>query len=388
MRLQEITDLCDHRPETEQFQGQVTLGLFPHGNRSVRLRRGHPTLAEDRPDPRLRVLQVRAGVAGQGQHPVEVERVLGVVGHRQVRVLDRTDTDLAGDLGPLLLVQVGTVLRHDHRGTLHGFVQQGHEPNRGTAAGAQDLAVAAEDVADLDVRGLDVLRQPPRLACGRPHHLEVHGLRRTHHVQHAVGLEGIHAVPDRGQVGGGVAVAAVALADDERERFVLTAGETVQEHAQGVVADLGDALGRQLVAHVAEHVVVGALPGQVLVGEGDTELGVDLVEVHLGQSDDLAPQAQGLLVTALQRDHATSCTGGEVVLVGAGGVEFVARRLVEGVRVGGEQVGLGGVLTDLQQVLDEHAEGGTPVTDVVLADDVVAQEFQGPGQGVADHRGA
>src|SRR5699024_12867222 len=48
----------------------------------------------------------------------------------------------------------------------------------------------------------------------------------------------------------------------------------------------------------------------------------------------------------------------------------------------------GGVDADIEELYDEHAEGGAPVTDVVLADDRVAEEFVGAGQGVADDGGA
>src|SRR5260221_9308858 len=37
-------------------------------------------------------------------------------------------------------------------------------------------------------------------------------------------------------------------------------------------------------------------------------------------------------------------------------------------------------------MLDEHAEWGAPVTDVVLPDDLVASEFSRAAERVADHR--
>ena len=46
------------------------------------------------------------------------------------------------------------------------------------------------------------------------------------------------------------------------------------------------------------------------------------------------------------------------------------------------------LLADVDQVLDEHAEGRPPVADVVLPDHGVAGEGQHPAQGVADDGGA
>ena len=42
----------------------------------------------------------------------------------------------------------------------------------------------------------------------------------------------------------------------------------------------------------------------------------------------------------------------------------------------------------LHPVLDEHAELGTPVTEVILPDDIGTEVCQYPGQRVADDRGA
>ena len=139
----------------------------------------------------------------------------------------------------------------------------------------------------------------------------------------------------------------------------------------------------------AEHLVVGGLAGEVVVGQRDAQRRVDLVEVDLRQVDELTPQGQGVGVAGLELDDPgagphveVALAAGRLGLVGA--VELDPGRLVEGVGVGDEQVGLLGVPTDVEQVLDEHAEGCAPVTDVVLPDDVVAEVLEGAGQRVAD----
>jgi hypothetical protein len=69
-------------------------------------------------------------------------------------------------------------------------------------------------------------------------------------------------------------------------------------------------------------------------------------------------------------------------------VEALARRLVEGVGVAHEQLGLRRVLADVEELLDEHAEGRAPVADVVLRDDRVADRGEHAVEAVADDRRA
>ena len=58
------------------------------------------------------------------------------------------------------------------------------------------------------------------------------------------------------------------------------------------------------------------------------------------------------------------------------GVEGGPGLPVEGVQVADRQLVGGFLLADVDQVLDEHAEGGAPVADVVLPDDRVPGELQ------------
>ena len=138
-------------------------------------------------------------------------------------------------------------------------------------AGPQHLAVRPEHVADLHVHDLDVVGQPAGLAGGGPDHLEVQRLRRADDVEDAVGVQVADPVPDRGQVGGRVAVAAVGLADDQRQRLALAAGEAVEEHAQRAVADRRDARSPRARRRCRPARRCSRLAGQVGVGQGDAE---------------------------------------------------------------------------------------------------------------------
>ena len=309
------------------------------------------------------------------------------MGDRQVGILHAPDADHPRDVGPLLLGELGARLVDVGAGVLHGLVEEVHEAQGGAGPGLEDLAVLAEDRADLDVLDLHlggVLRQVARLPRGLVDHLQVQALGHAHDIQDPVGVQVLDAVLDRRQVGGAVAVAAVGLADEQRDGLVLAAGEAGEEDDERAVVHGRDALGLEVGADAGEVLVVRRLTGQVVVGEGHAEGGVDLVEVDLGQVVELAPEPQRLGVAGLQPDDPGTGARREVL----GPVELRAGCLVERVGVGLDDVRLRGVLADLEEVLDQHPEGGAPVADVVLPDDGVAEVLEGAGERVADDRRA
>ena len=94
---------------------------------------------------------------------------------------------------------------------------------------------------------------PARLPGHREDHLEVLGLGRAHDVDRPVHVQVPDPVPDGGRVGGVVAVAAVALAEDQRQRLAVPAGEPGREHAQRAVADHREPARLQFGAHIGQH---------------------------------------------------------------------------------------------------------------------------------------
>ena len=74
------------------------------------------------------------------------------------------------------------------------------------------------------MRGLDPAGQPPRASGGFEDQAEVQCLPGIRDVEQAVCGQVVDAVADRGQVGGVVAVATVALAEHERDGVAVRAG--------------------------------------------------------------------------------------------------------------------------------------------------------------------
>ena len=155
-------------------------------------------------------MDVGAGVAVEGQHPVPVEAVIARPVGRQVGVLDRADPHRAGRLlqfGGRQLVLVGPARDHVPR-PLNGLVEQLGQFHRPALAGPEHFPVRPEHVTEPDVHGLGPRGQPTGQTGGGKDHLEVLGLGQAHHVHEQVGTQTLDAVPDRRQVGGGVVVTA------------------------------------------------------------------------------------------------------------------------------------------------------------------------------------
>ncbi len=81
----------------------------------------------------------------------------------------------------------------------------------------------------------------------------------------------------------------------------------------------------------------------------------------LGVADQRVPETQGLGVTRLQSDHpaARSLTEGRIDF------ELGVGRLVEGVDLAGGELRVRGLLTHVNEVLEQHAELSAPVAEMI-----------------------
>ena len=121
----------------------------------------------------------------------------------------------------------------------------------------------------------------------------------------------------------------------------------------------------ELVDDAGKAVVVGRLADVVLRRQRDVERVVDRLEVLGGLVDEQLPQDACLGVPALQEHHPSPGPVGEAYVA----VELAPRRLVELGEVTERETVGGRVGAGVDEVLDEHAERGAPVAQVVLPDD-------------------
>ena len=178
-----------------------------------------------------------------------------------------------------------------------------------------------------------------------------------------------------GEIVGGIGgIVAYRIIDRvERGAGVVGGGCAFAAEFEGVFDTLDDE--GEAFAEEAFAALVG-------VGEGDVQEVVDLGVVLAGFDAHAIPERDGVFLAALQFDHGFAGHLGE----GGVGFEFGGGFLVVAVEVfDGE-----GLVDEalLAHVEDEHAELGAEVADVVLADDVVAEEFEDARHGVSDDGGA
>ena len=198
-------------------------------------------------------------------------------------------------------------------------------------------------------------------------------------VQHAVGVQRFIAILRTGDIGGGIEVAAILFLDDDAHRFAFLVFVFIKEHHGGAFALNRQPFGFQIGNDPRQHRVVQALTHHVIAGQGDVQAIVgDLVLRH-GDIDQLTPHLQEVLITALQLNHVAARALGEGFVF----VIVLFRFAIETFEVG--QGHLAGVFLLLFfQIRDQHTELGAPVADVVGADHLMAQEFQGTNRGIAN----
>ena len=169
---------------------------------------------------------------------------------------------------------------------------------------ANFLPPGAEDQAEAHVHGGGGVGQVAGQGRHGEDQAQVEGLLGSDHVDERGGPAPFCPVPDARQVGGRVAVPPVGLAHDEGERVTLAIREALGEDALGTVVLDQKTLLRQLFDDNPEKRVVGALAGDVVVGEQDAQHGVDLVDVAQALGHEDLPEPQRLGVSSLEQDDA------------------------------------------------------------------------------------
>ncbi len=324
-------------------------------------------------DAGVGVLEIGRGVAVHGQRffPGEGDEALRVLA--EVGVFDGTDADGAGNFFLLRFVHVGAGGFHHFQGAGFGFVEQGFEFDDVAFAGGEGgFGQAHETEPDVGEFGVDA-----ELFADVEELLEVQLLAFVGDVDDFQGLELCGARDDGGDVGGGVVVAAVGFADNGDGEVVVL--EVADERAVGLFGKPGLF---EFFNGGCEVVVVKTFAaGQV---EGDIEAFVDFVEFAEGEFDKRFPEFTVFGITFLEFDELGlgAVTPG---VVGFGAVVAFDIDALELFGRGGLQCLLVGEFAVAE---DDEAELGSPVAEMVVGDDVVAEGAVEAVDGVADDGGA
>ena len=329
----------------------------------------------------MRVLQVRAGVALEGEHPVPVEHVVLNAFGGQVGVLQGSDTDHVGHDEPLLGHDVGVLLSDRGCGALDRLIEQVGELDRVAGPAAHHLSVLAQHIAEPDVHRFGRLRQPASHSTHLEHHLQVLCLRCSDDIQHQIGVEPLDTIDHTRQVAGRIHERTGLGLRNHRKWVTIAILEArwIHHHCAGVFVQ--QAGGLESSVHTFHQWLVTTLPRQIVVGEEDIKLGVHPVEVGVGHLDKATPQHQRCFVAPLQQHH----PGPGALLKFFRVLELRIGLFVEAIEIALRQPVARHVLAEVKQVFDEHAERPAPVADVVLADHCVPEKLVEPNERVTDH---
>ena len=370
-------DLQQHVAEAHHlFRQRQFLGRFQsHGETRVGLPAAQAALAEDRPDAGVGVLQIGGGVAVQGEQLVPTEAVVrGTVLH-QVGVFDRADAHHSRDTRLLGRGQVRVLRPHDFQRAPFGLVEQPGQLDGLALARLDGRAVVAQDGAEPDVFQRRVVSPAPRR---REKLAEVEPLAAVGHIDDAVGPKGLDAVFDRRQVGRGVQKRAILLPDQKRR--VGQVG-VVEEDAHRAVADTGDSPLAQVAYHAGQHGVVETLAQPVV--EIDAEAGVQPLERPTRHLHELGPQRGIVRVALLEfRQFPAGALGHAGV-----GLRARLRCPVDALHLGQRVARVRGRVARLAGADDQQAELRSPIAQVVVGHDRMAEKTQHARQRVAQNGG-
>ena len=187
-------DLLHHFLKTRQLERQrVFLRRVDARRAGNRVGSGHAAFLEDALNARVGVLQVRAGVAVEGEHRVPVEHVVAGAALGQVRVLHRADAHRPRHVRHLFGAEVRVLFRHQPPCPRLRFGQQVEQARAAALARLERALVRAEHGAEGMVLERDALAVAGRLRQGEEL-AEVQRLTGIDDVEHALGAEGFGAV--------------------------------------------------------------------------------------------------------------------------------------------------------------------------------------------------
>ena len=351
---------------------------------------------------------------------MEVKLIVARPVLRKVGVFDGPDTDDFGHLGPFFRAQFRAVFIDHTASDLNGFVEDSGETDGIAFARFQGSAGLVEDGSEGNVAEVDFIEAPG--LGGFEELMEVVALAVIDDVKDLVWVPAMGAVADGGEVGGGVSIGTVAFTHNHGRLCGLTEADS------GAFAIGGDALGFEVGDDIGEHGVVERFAE--LDVETDVEAIVDHFKHFQAVGHELAPELAiffvagvkfgGLLTGLIAHQSGGSGLGlnvGPGRAIGAGyfrgyGLSFVGfpslqelerfligffvgfgrfdrglNRLVEASELV-DRVGLVSLFVEEVFIAPEdHSELGTPVTEVVVADDFMAEGGEGSGERFADDGG-
>ena len=213
---------------------------------------------EQTDDPRVRVLQVRRGVAVEREHRVPIENVVARPVFRQICVLHCADADGARDVAAFALGQSGVLAGDQFVCALLRFVQQFDQLHEPAVARTERPAVFAQHHAERMVLERRVRGDEAGAPGHREYLTEMQALPRVDEIQHAIRVQRFRSIADGREIGRRIQIAAVGLLHDDRLWRSVLRVEFIEKNALRAVGDRQQSCVVERANDIGQIVVVRA----------------------------------------------------------------------------------------------------------------------------------
>ena len=207
-------------------------------------------------------------------------------------------------------------------------------------------------------------------------------MRCSNDIQNSCGPKALDSINYAREVARCIVVSAISFANDQRQRLVIAIYKTIHKYHFGAVACLQHSRLLQTLHNLRQKVVVSTFTHDVIRRQQDIQHSIDTIEVPGALAHQQFPHSQCFVVATLQQHYASTSTLFEFVTR----IKFGSCLPIERIQVTNREFVCGFGFTQINQVLNQHSERCSPVSNVVLTNHSVAYKLEHPHQRIANHR--
>ena len=246
-----------------------------------------------------------------------------------------------------------------------------------TRAGFHDLAIFAKYASKCDMS--HVAGDSHALGGGKDL-LEMKRLWCPYDIPDGIGFPVVDAIVDRGQIGRGIKKTAVALTNNGR--FSVEGGNFGKENTKGTLTDGGDSSMLQVLAERGKGIIISAFPKSLI--EFDIQKVVKFLKFAPRKFDRLLPNGEVFKVACLEFYQFFAGCAFDILIGFFDAIDLTVKSDEFGDSIDGE----GLAIEEMLPSINDFAKLGSPVANVIVGDDFVAEKSGDTHEAVAENGAA